>query len=243
MKKYLLILLLFSFLFLNLSASASTYRVKQIIYDPAYEKEQKSITNLSSFDLGYSLYRIHLFLGHGLDFVSVSTYEYSDLLISLRDVASYNILDLLEYETDKMSVMDKYLSSLDKYLLRSEIALSNIKEELSSLSSSMKQCLSQKASSDALYIDYLESQYNQYLLQDIVEDSKKYGQCASDAKIEYNSKKILSDKISTYRYIVDKKYTYLHNNKYDIVDNYNLMRGDVLEQLVLIKRMLQKYNL
>jgi hypothetical protein len=35
----------------------------------------------------------------------------------------------------------------------------------------------------------------------------------------------------------------LNSNKYDIVQNYDLMKWDILERLVIIKRMLQKYDL
>jgi hypothetical protein len=142
----------------------------------------------------------------------------------LRDIISYNILDLLEYEIDKTSVMEKYVSSLDNYLVKSDVALSNLREEMNLSNSSMQYCLSQKNISDKLYADSLQSHYNQHLLDDAIEDSKKYGKCISDARIDYNSKKILADKISVYSSVVKIKYDYLNSNKYDIVQNYDLMK-------------------
>lgn len=240
MKKRLLILFIL-FSFLNFFVQGNNSRIQQVIYDPVIKERELKYS--SPLALWYSLYRIHVFFGNGWDFVSVSDYEYSNLLISLRDIISYNILDLLEYEIDKTSVMEKYVSSLDNYLVKSDVALSNLREEMNLSNSSMQYCLSQKNISDKLYADSLQSHYNQHLLDDAIENSKKYGKCISDARIDYNSKKILADKISVYSSVVKIKYDYLNSNKYDIVQNYDLMKWDILERLVIIKRMLQKYDL
>lgn len=189
------------------------------------------------------MYRVHMFLATAQDFVRISDSEHIDLLFVLRDIISYNILDLLEYETDKMSIMNQYLSDMDIALIKSDIAISNLKEEMSWLDSNIKHCESQKKIADKLYEDSIKSHYNQQFLEEALKDSKKYGQCISDAKIEHNAKNKLSKTISAYRSVVKVKYDYLLLHKYDIVENYSLIKSDLLENLLKIKNMLKKYDL
>lgn len=241
MKKYLL---LFSLLALPLSifAQMNISRVQQVIYDPVVKESSDNFFS-SPLSLWFSMYRMHMLLAYWSEFDLFSSYEYANLIISLKDIATYNILDILEFEIDKSKVMDSYLSSLDSYLLQSNIALSNIKEEMSLLDYSVQYCLSQKTISDKQYLDAVQYPYQQFILQEAIEDSKKNAQCASDSKIEYNARKILADKINIYNTIIKIKYDYLSTHKDDIVDNYDLMKGDVLNRLILIKNMLEKYDL
>jgi hypothetical protein len=53
----------------------------------------------------------------------------------------------------------------------------------------------------------------------------------------------LLDKIVAYSWILKIKYDYLSKNKEDIVKYYNLIKSDVLEDLLMIKRMLEKYDM
>jgi hypothetical protein len=123
------------------------------------------------------------------------------------------------------------------------MALANLKAEMSLLDYTVTYCLSQKTISDKQYLDAVLYPYQQFLLQESLENSKKHAQCASDAKIEYNARKVLLDKIVVYNSVIKVKYDYLSLHRDDIVDHYALIKGDVLERLLLIKRMLEKYDL
>ncbi|AHB41293.1 hypothetical protein P148_SR1C00001G0500 [candidate division SR1 bacterium RAAC1_SR1_1] len=240
MKKYLLGFVLIS-IPLSLFAQMNISRVQEVIYDPIAQEEQEAFS--SPLALGFNLYRMHMILAHGSTSDLSSSYEYARLILSLKDITTYNILELLEFEIDKKTVMDDYVSRLDTYLLESDMALSTIKEEMSLLDYSMKHCLSQKIISDKQYLDAVQSPYQQILLQEAIDHSKEYAKCASDAKIDYNAKKVLADKIAAYSSILKIKYDYLSSHNDDIVENYDLMKNDVLERLILIKHMLEKYDL
>ena len=242
MKKYILLFVLCC-IPLGLFAQMNISRVQQIIYEDVVEEEKVSYISPVSF--WYSLYSMHIFLANEYQSINLvsSSYQYVDLIFSLRDLISYNIIDLLEFELDKSSAMDLYVSKLDLCLLESDIILTNIREEMSLLDYSLQSCLSQKEISDKQYLDSINSPYQQIFLQESIDDSKKYAQCVSDARIEYNAKKILLDKIVAYRWILKIKYDYLSKNKEDIVKYYNLIKSDVLEDLLMIKRMLEKYDM
>lgn len=240
MKKYLL-LFLFMGVPLSLFAQMNISRVQEVIYDPIAQEEQDFFS--SPLALWFTLYRMHMVLAHWAEFYVSSSYEYARLILSLKDITTYNILELLEFEIDKKTVMDTYISRLDSYLLQSDIALSTIREEMSLLDYSVQHCLSQKTISDKQYLDAVQSPYQQTLLQEALDHSKEYAKCASDAKIDYNAKKVLADKIAAYSSILKIKYDYLSSHNDDIVENYDLMKNDVLERLILIKRMLEKYDL
>lgn len=240
MKKYISLFLVLVFP-LSLFAQMNISSVQEVVYDSVVQEESDFFS--SSLALWFTMYRIHMSLAHGSTFTSFSSYEYARLILSLKDVASYNVLDLLEFELDKAKVMNTYISRLDKYLIETDLALSNIREEMALLDYSVQSCLAQKTISDKQYLDAVQSPYQQNLLQESLENSKKYAQCASDAKIEYNAKKILVDKMVGYQSVIKIKYDYLSTHKDDIVDHYDLMKNDVLNRLILIKNMLQKYDL
>jgi hypothetical protein len=152
-------------------------------------------------------------------------------------------MDILEFESDKQTVISTYLSSLDRYLIESDFALASLKEEMSLLDYSAKDCLSQKSLSDKQYLDTVQGIYQQTLLDQSLKNSKKYAQCASDARIEYNAKKAIVNKITAYRTVIKIKYDYLSANKDDIVSHYSLIKDDVLQRLINVKRLLEKYDL
>lgn len=240
MKKYIFIFLILAFSSV-VFVQADVSRIDQVMYTSDIQEE--SIFFSSPLTLGFSLYRMHMFFAYWLDVSSFTSYEHVRLIAVLKDMASYNVLELLEFEINKESLLDSYLSRLDSYILQSDLALSYLKEELSLLEYSQQHCLSQKKIADKQYLDAIQYPYQQMFLQESLENSKKNAQCASDAKIEYNAKKVLIDKITAYQSIIKVKYDYLSQHKEDIVDHYDLMKDDILERLILIKRMLEKYDL
>ncbi len=227
----------------GLFAQINTFRVQQIIYEDNFDKEKEY--SVSPVTFWYSLYRIHVVLANEYESVTfVSSFsEYVNLILSLRDIISYNIIDILEFEWDKLSAIDSYISDLDVLLLKSDVSIVNLREDMSSLNYSIQNCTSQKNISDKNYIDVVQSNYQQNFLQEHIEQSKIFAKCISDSRIEYNARKVLLDKIVAYRGILKIKYDYLSKNKYDIVENYSLMKTDVLERLLMIKRMLEKYDM
>lgn len=227
----------------GLFAQMNISRVQQIVYEDNFDKEKEYV--ISPVTFWYSLYRIHMVLGNeSQSVVFVSSFsEYVNLIFSLRDIISYNIIDLLEFELDKLAAIDSYISDLDVLLLKSDVAIVNLREDMSSLNYLIQNCTSQKNISDKNYLDAVQSNYQQIFLQEYIDQSKKYSTCISDSRIEYNARKVLLDKIVAYRGILKIKYDYLIKNKNDIVENYSLMKTDILERLLMIKRMLEKYDM
>lgn len=194
----------------------------------------------SPLSLWFAMYRMHMWLALSQHWLVDSSFAYAHLILQLQDISSYDILDLLAFETDKRSVMESYIWLLDKYYLQSDIALFHLRDDLSYLDSSIKHCSSEKTLADKQYFDAVEFPYQQQFLENALADSKKYAQCVSDARIEYNAKKILVDKIIAYQSLIKAKYTYLFANKEDIIDHYDLIHTDVLDRLTTIKRTLEK---
>ncbi|HCB51707.1 TPA: hypothetical protein DEP21_04010 [Patescibacteria group bacterium] len=154
----------------------------------------------------------------------------------------YNVLDTLDMEKNKREAMSKYLSLLDNAILKSDFVLSVLKEEMVVLQSDIDYCTDAKKESDKLYVDSINNVYEQQLMTQSLQESMKYGSCVSDKKIQYSAKKILSDKISLYRSLLNAKYTYLSKYDNDIVEHYDLIRSDVLRNILSIKTTLEKYD-
>lgn len=233
MKKKIVIIL-----FSLLSCGVLAQNIPQtIIFDPL-EKEYPITSPLA---LWYTVYRLHISLGLGSS-QDFSISSYSDLILSFKDVITYNIMDILEFSLDKDVVMNQYLSRLDSLLLLSDFAIANLKEDMSLLDYDINFCLSQKKISDQQYFDNINNPYQQKHLSTYLSESKKYAKCVSDNKIDYDAKKVLLDQIGFYSSIAKTKYNYLDKYKYDILSHYDLIKSDVLQELIIIKNMLEKYN-
>lgn len=168
--------------------------------------------------------------------------DYIILLQHLKDVSTYNVLDLLDSEIDKRRVMDRYLATLDSAILRSDFVSSVLKEEMAVLNADMNYCLSSKKESDANYVDSVNDVYERQMMDQSLQDSIKYSTCAAEKRVQYNAKKVVLDKLVLYSDILVMKYNYLSKNNDTIVDHYDLIRSDLLENLLSIKRMLEKYG-
>jgi hypothetical protein len=160
----------------------------------------------------------------------------------LKEILTYNILDILDYAFNRQAIMDSYFAKLSMLLLKSDLLIGNLKNEMSLLDSNVKYCLAQKTISDNQYLAAFSDPYQEDLLSDYIESSKRFSNCASDARIDYNSKKMFLDKIIAYNSLAEVKYDYLLKYKDEIVENYDLIRKDILEHLIIIKNMLEKYD-
>lgn len=234
MKKTSFLVVLFLSLLWFFSYTSSKENFPNILVDNA------DFSISSPLSLWFAMYRMHMSLALSQHWFVDSSFAYANLVLQLQDVSSYDVLDLLAFETDKRSAMDSYIWLLDKYYLQSDIALFHLKDDLSYLDSSIKHCSSEKTLADKQYFDAVQFPYQQQFLENALADSKKYAQCVSDAKIEYNAKKILVDKIVAYQSLIKAKYTYLFANKDDIIEHYDLINTDILNRLTTIKRTLEK---
>jgi len=201
----------------------------------------------SVYDMWYQFYKMHMILGLNISSMSwtVLWFEdssYMNIIYDLKDISSYNVIDILEFELDRASVIREYLDSININIIKSDFALTNLKEDMIILQEDMDFCVSQKKVSDSRYIEWINSDYQYALMAKNLEDSLSYGQCISDKKIQYSSKKLLADKIYFYNNILKIKYSYLSKNEEIIANNYDLIRDWLLQNLLDIKKMLEKYN-
>ena len=72
--------------------------------------------------------------------------------------------------------------------------------------------------------------------------SLRYGVCMTQKRIESNAKKILLDKIVFYHDSLLKKYTYLEKQQFLLVDHFDLIKDNVLQELVSLKKTIDNYS-
>lgn len=244
MKKHFIAYCLGVLLLSLLSAVfAQEWKIGKIIYGVQDSVSVSSTTSLPHM-LWYDLYNMHMLIDMWALVVSgnMVNMDYIILLQHLKDVSTYNVLDLLDSEMDKRGVMDQYLATLDTAILKSDFVSSVLKEEMAVLNADMSYCLTSKKESDANYIDSVNDIYERQLMDQSLQDSIKYGVCAAEKRVQYNAKKIVLDKLNLYADILAMKYSYLSKNNDTIVDHYDLIRSDLLENLLSVKRMLEKYD-
>lgn len=240
-------LIILVFLVWNISILFAQEGIQQIIYtDPVQQTESQQNNNeiYSASTLWYTLYTIHMTIGIWLPISSWNFLDlnYVQLINELRNTMLYNVMDLLEFEQDKWKIMNQYLDVLDSSLIKSDFALMNIEEEMSLLTYNITSCSVSKRAADKTYVDSINSLYEPQFMNESLQESIKYGECISDNKIQYNAKKILSDKIAFYRSLLKIKYDYLFANKDLIVDHYVMIKNDLLQRLLNLKTTLQKYD-
>ncbi len=235
------IFVLFMLVFVGcIYADTSVIRVQQIIYDPnIVENKQETVFSLSFW---YEMYRTHMILSNWTIKNNIID-NYSDLIFSIKNIVWYNIIDILEFQIDRRWVMENYLNDINFYLLKSDLAIANLKEDISLLNTNKDTCLAQKKILEQEYTDSLYDPSQYEFQQQKIASIKQNAQCISDNEVEYFVKNMYLKKLNAYNEILLIKQEYLEKYKEDIIINFHLLKDDLLEHLLQVKRILEKYDL
>jgi hypothetical protein len=139
----------------------------------------------------------------------------------LREISQYAEFDVVSYIRSSIDIeqsLQYVLDHLFQLISRSNTALTNIDRNMFMLNQKKTECDSAKTLSDKNYVLALKD-FNANDMEKYLSASIEAEHCSSDARINYNAYKKISEQISYYRDILKMKYDYFLEHKYDIVQN------------------------
>jgi len=101
----------------------------------------------------------------------------------------------------------------------------------------MNNCLNDKKLYDKQFLESIRL-YDQLYMEDSIAKSIEAQKCASENRINMNAKKILFDRINYHYESLKRKYEYLLSSKHLIINNFDLIKNNNLDELVRIREIL-----
>jgi len=180
---------------------------------------------------------------------SSTTYDYSSLhgWISLYfeavDIFNVKILDLLENSKNKKITLITYTKQLETIQNKLENAISNIENSRENEEQAYIEYKNKKTIWDSQFLEWFASK-DANLSVEWLNTSVKNGPKATKHRILKNAGTIVLTKLKKVKNLVDLKLSILQDNQDTIVNNYLVIKWDLIEKLRKLKYMLDNniYN-
>lgn len=141
------------------------------------------------------------------------------VLSQMKYYSNLDVLDYLWFVFDIRKSFDSLLYEMSAVLEKSEVLISNIKNNLLFLKTKKEDCDLQKTIVDKNFslalkdLDIKNMEIN-------LNKSLEYDNCSSESRLLYNAQNKILDEFDYYYTILEYKYNYYYSNKFEIVENY-----------------------
>lgn len=164
-----------------------------------------------------------------------------DIVDSINTLSSYGLISAMRNSSDKVQILDEYISSLKYTFYRANSIQRQLKSEMSLLSSQISSCSREKKLYDKQYLNALKESFSVQNLESLVSLSQNSASCISNKQILLTSKKSLSDLIANKLSPLSDKYIYLIENKEAIIEHFSLLDANYLQKVIDIQETMKKY--
>ncbi|MEI6426380.1 MAG: hypothetical protein WCO66_03440 [Candidatus Absconditabacteria bacterium] len=229
---------LFPLLFVGLSAVSA-----QQIGDFVYATPVVEIQESKSGDLGYQIYQTQLEIANHTLSGAMPLIQEEALVVlnTLRDLANYHIIDVMQHTQNKTEVFDDYINAMESALYTSNAIQLQLTSEMKGISSAISLCTQQKNTYDKEYLSALDQSISNSI-DSIVQSSQQKSTCVSTNEALLLSKKELSDTLTAQSTVVGERYDYLLNQRDTILNHFDLLRSDYLQTILDLQKNIQKAN-
>lgn len=143
---------------------------------------------------------------------------YTNLLTEMSKYAELDIVDYLKTSINLEESLNYTLNNLHALIVRWSSAVDMLDQKMNVLAQTKSNCDESKVLSDKSYSlslkDFKANDMEQYLQQ-----SLEFDKCASESRIYYNAYNKIIEQLQYYYEILQMKYSYFLENKYDIIAN------------------------
>ncbi len=143
---------------------------------------------------------------------------YTNLLTEMNQYADLDIVNYLKSSINLEEALNYTLNNLHALIVKWSSAVDLLDQKMNVLAQTKISCDESKVLSDKSYSlslkDFKAKDMEQYLQQ-----SLEYDKCASESRIRYNAYNKIIEQLQYYYEILQMKYSYFLENKYDIISN------------------------
>lgn len=216
----------------------SAQQIGDFVYSSDIPLEQLSFSSL-----WYDIYLIQTQIADNVVSWSVSLLQEDalNILTSIRDISSYQLVSAMRNSSDKIKTLDTYILSLKTLFYKTNSIQHQINSEINSLSSEISSCTRQKKVYDNQYLDALQDANSLQSLESLVLLSQTSASCISSKQTLLNSKQGLSKLLSTEISPLVDKYDYLVANRDFIIKYFDLLDAEYLQKVIDVQDTLKNY--
>ena len=162
----------------------------------------------------------------------------TDLYFQAIDLFKVNIISLLDDSKDKKLTLKTYLIQLQNTLNKIDNAISSLTSLYTQEESLANTYLSQKQVWDNLFTEGFVQKDTKTVIEWLKQSHENWPKYMAH-RIIANASKIVVSKLSWIRQLIYLKLTLLESNQNTIIENYDLIRWDLLPKLLNLKRRLE----
>jgi len=162
----------------------------------------------------------------------------TNLYFQAIDLFNLNIISLLDDSTNKQLTLKTYLVQLENTLNKIDNAIGSLTSLFTEEESLANNYLSQKQIGNNLFTQWFVQKDTKTVINWLKQSEDNWPKYMKH-RIIANAAKIVTSKLSWIRQLLYLKLTLLESNQQTIIDNYDLIRWDLLPKLIDLKRRLE----
>jgi len=157
------------------------------------------------------------------------------------DLFQTRIIELLENSSEKKITLNTYIKQLQYMQQKLESTISNLENSVTEETIKYEEYYTQKQQWDNEFWEWFY-QKDANLAENGFKTSLKNGPIATKHRIIKNAGKITLNKLKKIKFLIDAKLNILENNSDIIVNNFYVIRWDLLKKLQKLKYQLETNN-
>ncbi len=210
----------------------------QEITDIIYSSDISPIVQLLPWDLWYQIYELQTQIGeHQISgAMPLIQEEALALMNAYRDLNAYPLIQTMQQTWSKAEVLDMYIASLEHSLYQGNAIQLQIQSEMTSISSDISFCVTQKNMNDKAYQSVIKWSLSAQNLDDIVHTSQTNASCIADKQTLLDAKQELLKNLDIQMQPIADKYDYLVSHRDEILTHFDLLDADYLQNVLNLQQ-------
>ena len=210
----------------------------QEITDIIYSSDISPIVQLLPWDLWYQIYELQTQIGeHQISgAMPLIQEEALALMNAYIDLNAYPLIQTMQQTWSKAEVLDMYIASLEHSLYQGNAIQLQIQSEMTSISSDISFCVTQKNMNDKAYQSVIKWSLSAQNLDDIVHTSQTNASCIADKQTLLDAKQELLKNLDIQMQPIADKYDYLVSHRDEILTHFDLLDADYLQNVLNLQQ-------
>lgn len=242
MKKTIFTILIATTIFISISKWSYDGNFQVLNNTNTQQQNSSELLNISTYIYNISVQQIQIWKNNNINNNSLSNSEILDILGKLKYYTEIDIVMLLDIAKDQKETLQNYLSESNNIIEKSDYFIGTLEYKIKNNISEFEKCSKEKSLADKNYFQAVEKQ-NSNEMSIAIDESKSADLCISTNRIDANSKQALLNKLSILRETLQSKYDFLYQKQSLILNNFQVIKENVAQELSQITNILNQYQI
>ena len=172
--------------------------------------------------------------GAGLEWLNRTFF----VLEEMQQLVEVDIVQLLDNANNKDAILRSHQQQLKDMVRQSQREISYLEWIVQLANEERNTCASQKNAADGEFSTAIAQRFGS-MVENSLQDSLSAWVCETRARITVNAHTVIIQQFVQFQELTVTKEAIIANNYQLIVDNYSVMRGELLDQITLLRRQIR----